>query len=570
MRTLALLLAGLGLAGAAALFPLDQVKPGLRGAGKTVFQGGRIEEFQVEILGLMENVGPKQSLILARLSGGPIAQTGVLQGMSGSPVYIDGKLLGAVAMAFPFSKEPIAGIRPIGEMLAAAPAQAPPSARVSLQDQDLLAGLPKPMEAIFGASRLLEISTPVSFGGFTRQTIERFAPQLRALGMEPVQGVSAGSAPGGKLGDPKAIQPGSMISVHLVTGDFSVGADGTVTHVDGDRVYAFGHRLLAVGSTELPFARAEVLALLPSLATSFKISASREMMGTISQDRSTALSGLLGRRAAMVPVSIAVGRATYRMEMVNERFLSPFLLQIIAYSAIDATERTVGTGSFAVRGEFAFAGHAAPVRFDNVYAADSGAAMQAATMTAIPLAYLMQGGFDALRLKEISLRIEPFDQKRQWSIDQVYSARPVVRPGETVDLNISLAGENGQELVRRASFRTPPGLTPGPLFFTVSDAMTRNLTELRPVIGTPPRSAQQMVAAVNNLKTNTRMYVRVWRPEPSYQLQGADLPSPPPSLHMLLARALTPSYSSKLAELEIEGSGAAITGSKSVTVEVKE
>src|SRR5258707_9710839 len=156
------------LAGATAFFPLQDVKPGMQGVGKTVFSGDRIEDFQVEILGVLENIGPKQSLILARLSGGPIDSTGVMQGMSGSPVYIDGKLVGAVAMAFPFSKEPIAGIRPIADMLSA-PDKPAPLAQIRLTDTDVLASLPKRGETLFGASKMIDIATPVSFGGFTRE-----------------------------------------------------------------------------------------------------------------------------------------------------------------------------------------------------------------------------------------------------------------------------------------------------------------------------------------------------------------------------------------------------------------
>ena len=161
-------------------FPINEIRPGLKGIGKTVFSGTAVEEFQVEILGVLENAGPKQSIILARLSGGPLERTGVMQGMSGSPVYINGKLAGAVAMAFPFSKEPIAGIRPIAEMLAGGDTGHPRAvqARAKLFDSDLT-----------------ELATPLSFNGFTRSTLDVFAPQLHAFGLEPRQGLSAGRQP---------------------------------------------------------------------------------------------------------------------------------------------------------------------------------------------------------------------------------------------------------------------------------------------------------------------------------------------------------------------------------------
>src|SRR5690348_13798941 len=196
------------------LFPLKQVKPGMRGTGRTVFAGNQVQEFQVEILGVLDNIGPKQSLILARLSGGPLDHTGVMQGMSGSPVYLDGRLLGAVAMAFPFAKDPIAGIRPIQDMIAVptAPAPAAPNpvqrAGLSLDQRDLTRGFSRPQPALAGDGRLIDIATPVSFGGFSRATLEAFAPQLRELGLEPRQGITGGSDIGARMGNPADLKPG--------------------------------------------------------------------------------------------------------------------------------------------------------------------------------------------------------------------------------------------------------------------------------------------------------------------------------------------------------------------------
>src|ERR1039457_823256 len=174
-----------------ALFPLKDLKPGMRGTGRTVFNGNKIEDFQVEILGVLDNIGPKESLILARLSGGPLEHTGVMQGMSGSPVYIDGKLVGAVAMAFPFAKDPIAGIRPIEAMLrtstAAAlpsptPPPAPPGQRAAMQlnERDLTRRIPRPEPVLGGEARMIDIATPLFFGGFSRATLDRKSTRLNS------------------------------------------------------------------------------------------------------------------------------------------------------------------------------------------------------------------------------------------------------------------------------------------------------------------------------------------------------------------------------------------------------
>jgi len=579
-----------------AFFPLKDVRPGLRGIGKTVFSGDRIEEFQVEVLGVLENIGPKQNLILARLSGGPLAETGVLQGMSGSPVYIDGKLAGAVALAFPFAKEAITGIRPIEEMVRVTEAgRTPPPGHLVARNEVSLASLfaskdltrllpgrldPADHDLKMGA-KLLDIATPVSFAGFTRTTLDSFAPQLRALGLEPTQGLSAGGPSSPHMGDPSTLKPGSMISVQLMTGDLSIGADGTVTYIDGNRIYAFGHRFLAVGSTALPFTRSEVLALLPVMSASFKISAPRETMGAILQDRNTAIAGALGRAAAMAPVSISVSRGgkrmdNYQMEMVNDRFLSPLLVQMAVFNTIDATERTVGASSFRVTGEIEFQGSPAPLKVNNMYAADTGSAMIASLSTAIPLAYVLQSGFDALEVKKVALDIESFDAKKQFQIDSVSVARREVRPSGTVELTTMLVGENGAEVPRTIVYQVPQGITPGPLYFTVADGMTTNLTEFRQIIGAQPKSISQLISIVNNLRANTKAYVRVWRPEPAYQLEGADFPDPPPSVAMILAGSQTAQGSisqtrnSKIAELEIGAGDSVINGSKTIQVEVKE
>jgi hypothetical protein len=575
-----------------ALFPLKDLKPGMRGTGRTVFNGNKIEDFQVEILGVLDNIGPKESLILARLSGGPLEHTGVMQGMSGSPVYIDGKLVGAVAMAFPFAKDPIAGIRPIEAMLRTSSAATPPSptpspaapgqrAAMELNERDLTRRIPRPEPVLGGEARMIDIATPVSFGGFSRATLDAFAPQLRALGLEPRQGVTSGGKIDPAMGNPADLKPGAMISVQLMAGDLSVGADGTVTHIDGNRIYAFGHRFLDIGSTALPFARAEVLTLLASTNTSFKISTAKEWMGTIYQDRNTAVAGELGKRPAMVPVSVSLSRAgkpveSYQMQMVNDTLLSPLLLQMAVFSAIDATERTVGTSTIRVTGQIEFQNGNAPLRINNMYAADNGSPMLASLSAAVPVAFVMQGGFESLQLKSVSLNLEAFDQKKQLTIDGITTSRHDVRAGEKVQLNVSLTGENGAETVRRVEYQVPIGAEPGMLYFTVADANTANIADFRQVLTATARTPGQLVSIVNNLHPNTKAYIRVWRADPAFQIEGTDLPDPPASVSLILAGSqsssagITQTRNSKIAEMEIDIGDMAVTGSKTVQVEVKE
>jgi hypothetical protein len=551
--------------GGLSIFPFKDIRAGQKGIGRTVFAGTRVEEFQVEVLGVLENLGPRESIILARLSGGPLANTGVMQGMSGSPVYIDGKLVGAVALSFPQSKEPIAGIRPIEDMLNVSP----------IQSRQIAENMPpRRRPVVAGESRLEEIATPVSFTGFSAATLEHFAPQLRQMGLDPRQGVSGGGNPSDKLGDPRQLQPGSMISVQLLSGDMIVGADGTVTAIDGDRVYAFGHRFLAAGSTELPFARSEVITLLPNLTSSFKISTAREWMGTITADRDAAVSGLTGRAANLIPIEIRVGQNTYRMRMVQDRVMTPLLTQMAIFSSIDSTQRAIGAQSYSIRGQLEFDG--GPVKIDDVYSGDLAVAAIASGGVSSSVAFGMQSGFDALKLKSVKLEVGVLERKTQQQIVDLVAPR-TARPGQEIEIGVVMAGENGSEMSQRVRYRVPIGMPAGPLYLTVSDATQTNLTEFQQAVGVPQKSPQQVLDLLNGLRSNTKAYLRVWRNEQSYLVEGRDLPDPPPSLAMMLNRVqagLTSTVTSrgaKLAELEVSpGAGFVVTGSKTVQVEVKE
>jgi SpoIVB peptidase S55 len=556
-----------------AIFPLREVHAGLRGIGKTVFSGSKIEEFQVEILGVLENVGPRQSVILARLSGGPLEKTGVMQGMSGSPVYINGRLVGAVALAFNFAKEPIAGIRPIEEMLAIN-GQTAGTVQVARKDVPLAAG------AASQSNSLIEIATPISFSGFTSGTLEHFAPELKKLGLDPRQGVSSGGRLPSKLGNPATLHAGDMIAVELLSGDLTMGAEGTVTHVDGSHVYAFGHRFLSVGNTELPFARAEVLTLLPNLSASFKISTPTQWMGTITQDRSTSIYGEIGRKADTVPLSIAIkdghrAPLSYRMQMVNDRALSPFIVQMAIYSSIDATERTLGLASYSLHGLVEFQNGIPPLRLDNTYAGDFNVPLQVSGGVASPLAYLLGGGFDALKIKNISVEIEASERKRLLQIDQITASRKEVHPGDNIDLTVSFSGENGVELQKSVRYTVPIGAPAGTLNFTVADGSYSNTLDYQQLAAATPKSPTQAIAFLNNLRPNTNAYVRVWRTDPAFLVQGDDLPDPPPSLGLILAKAQVAqgtwfARGSKIDELRIATGDVVVTGSKTVPVEVKE
>jgi hypothetical protein len=574
-----------------AIFPLSEVRAGQRGTGRTVFSGGRVDEFQVEILGILRNSGPKQSIILARLSGGPLAETGVMQGMSGSPVYIGGRLVGAVALAFPFAKTAITGIRPIEEMLAAGSEtrtseRLPDAARMPPLDASLdafdLTHIPGPARGgpEDGEPTLVDIATPVSFHGFSSSTLRQFEPVLRKLGLAPRQGVSSGGALAPRMGAASRLHPGDMISVQLLSGDMSAGADGTVTAIDGRRIYAFGHQFLGAGQADFPFARSEVIALLPNLNASFKISSPEEWMGSITLDHNTAIAGEIGRRAATIPLSIRLrasnGRVTaYRMEMANSPVLTPLLVQMALYSTIDASERSVGPSTYEIHGTAAFQPELPALRFDNIYAGDVGVPALASAAVASSIAYALALDFPGLRLKNVDLDVRATEKRLLLDISQVTPSKKEVLPGDAVDLYVVLSGTDGSVVRRTVTYHVPIGAPAGILQFSVTDAASANLAEYARFLSSPPRSAAQALDFLNGLRDNRKAYVRILRGDPAFSVGGETLPDPPPSLGLILSKDQSSWNSllgqgSKMEEIAIDAGGGVVSGSQSVQIQVKQ
>ncbi len=610
----ALLLPLSGASGAEAFFRLRDVHRGLRGIGRTVFSGDRVEEFQVEILGVLRNTGPKQSIILARLSGGPLGETGILQGMSGSPVYIDGKLVGAVALGFPFSKDPIAGIQPIEAMLESSGLEdgadpgAPPEQRSArpwrwyrsvYNFQTLPNTRSSPLVTPYGS--LDKLPVPLSLSGFTAATLQSLSEPFHNLGFGLQAGISAtilagqdrmeqssGRDSSGIAAERASIIPGSMISVGLLTGDMNITADGTVTYVNGDRVYAFGHRFLDVGSVEMPFAHSEVVALVPNLNSSFKLSAPQSWIGTIVSDRSSAISGVIGRPAHTVPLSVTVhsgatGNHEYKFRVIDDRFLTPFITQTALFSLLDATERTLGRGTLQLTGQVNWGAGIPPLNIRDTFVSDSGLLQQVSADAVVPLAFVLGAGFGTLHPTDISFHLEASESKRQLRLSQAWTSTHDVRPGDSVEITALLEGEDGRELSRSISYHVPPGAPAGPLNFTVSDGNTLNFPEFAGLSQTSLHTPDELIRTINAFRDSDAVYVRVWRQEPSFTISGpspsGEISDPPPSVALVLSDpsnsvtsnpALTLTRGSQVAELSIPMTGYVVSGAKTLQVEVKE
>jgi hypothetical protein len=536
----------------AAFFPLENVQPGQKGYARTVFEGSKIEEFGVEILGVLKNVGPKQDMILARLSGERLAEAGVFAGMSGSPVYVDGKLLGAIAYAFPFSKEPIAGITPIQQIVdifKERPASAPRSgsgpvawrrgaavnpAKMLSAPGELAALAPGSLGVVNSSdwtAALRPIATPLNLSGFSPIAVEEFANQFRALGLEPVRGV------GGMAAAPSTdttLEAGSTIAVQLVRGDMDVSAVGTVTNVSGNRIYAFGHPFLSIGYTDLPLSKASVIAIIPSLMSSMKVAATTQEIGTIRQDRATGVMGVTGEKPRMIPVCLKLRTSRnevkeFNYDVVTDTFLTPFLMAFTVQNGIVSSERAIGGQTLQLKCSIAVKGEP-EVIFENSVSGLSSSSALAAVAASAPVQFLLNSGFDNTVLEKITIEIEAVEQTREAVIEKVWQDKVEARPGEEVNLTIFLRKPNGEIVAEKYPVKIPDDVPPGPLKVVVGDGLSLEKADQEADLDEfVPTNLRQLVRAINNLKKNDRLYIRLYRDQPGAIIEGEPLPDLPPS-----------------------------------------
>jgi hypothetical protein len=548
--------------------PLDQVRPGMIGIGRTVFSGTKLEDFKVEVLGVMRNViGPKRNLILARLEGGPLAKTGVIAGMSGSPVYVDGKLMGAVSYSLgQFSTEPIAGITPIDEMIdatmmagatrvtrpVAMSAQPTPRELLEIWSRDLGRSKPffeDPSQALVlsGVSSdlgrmsamLRPIAVPMIASGFEASVFDSISPTLSAAGFVPLSsGLSSGPAgpqsPGAGISaaNTRPLQPGDAVGVGLLTGDFELGATGTVTHVDGDRVYAFGHPLYNLGPTQFPMTRAEVQVVLPSLMASSKLASFGEVIGTVQQDRATAIAGRLGPAPPMIPVTITLNSdrgpsRTFNFGVVRDFTFTPLLTYLSVANVLTSYERGAGPASFAIRGSASIRSEGDLV-FEDIFSGDQPAG-GASAYIAGPLTALLKNSGENVEVERIALTIDASEQQRSARIERVWLDTTRPRAGQSAIVNVALRSARGQEIVRQVPIQIPANLT-GSLQLTVADAARTTSDDRRDTRGADMQRVSQMVRTFNRARRNNRLYVRLTSPDSGAIVNGEPMAGLPPSV----------------------------------------
>ncbi len=581
-------------------FPLADVKPGMKGTARTVFSGTEAEEYQVEIIGIVPGaVGPKQDMIVGRISGGSANRTAVFAGMSGSPVYIDGRLVGAIAYSFPFSKEPICGITPIDQMLSIfeqkqikREAKEPRAVSFAeLASTDWKMSFPSGtivsnsfltnvssnsvLNSLAGQS-FQPIATPIAFNGFSQETLNRFAPQLLSVGLFPVSAVGGAARISPlKKADEKTLQGGSSVSMALVRGDSSMAASGTVTMRDGDKIYAFGHPFLSLGISDLPMSESSVVTVIPNVNNSFVIAVPNQMVGTMTQDRATGVFGKLGQSPKMIPVKINLETSrgqteTFNFEIAKDDFLTPILLNMTIYNSVVANERGLGDSMIELKGEIKVKNQQ-PIKLDRRFAGASAVPTAAASVS-IPVNALLDSRFDNVEISEVNLNLTSVDGSKIAMLERIALDRTEVKAGETVEVQAFVRTDTGRIFAQKIPVSIPLDTPAGMLTVTVGDGNAMNQTATtRQFV---PKDLSELIRVINEIKKADRLYVQTNRVTNGAIIGASEMPNLPPSMLATLnndraAGGIKPSLLTVLTEQELAPADFIVSGQQSLTIEVK-
>src|SRR5581483_153632 len=523
--------------------PVSEIHAGMRGVAYTVFQGVKPEAMDVEVLGVLHGVnGPKSNIILIRLHGEKPEYTGVVAGMSGSPVYLDGKLAGALAFRIgEFSKEPIAGVTPIADMLEINALDKSPAEEASAAKPGIANTVGKtaaPGEGTSVASLqnfsdvLKPIDTPLVFNGFSEDAVKQFAPQFASAGIIPVMG--AGSVSEEK--QPEPLEAGSAVSAILVRGDMDIAATCTVTYIDPQRLLACGHPLLQFGSVDLPMNKAQVLATLPSPLNAFKIVNTTERAGVFEQDRHTGTLGVFGKKPDMIPVTLTIhARSTtkeFHYEVLNNPRISPVAMMATVFNALHGVNEFGEEITYRLNGTIDVKGFP-EVGLRNMFVpADNGqpAAMAAALSLGERFGRIYDNPYNAPAVKSVKLDFNLVRERRWARLESARTDVTEARPGDQVMVETVLAPYRGERVVRQIPVKIPTSASKGTLRILVSDGDTLDrVNRANPAFGRKLDLAST-IALLNKEHSNNRLYVSLLEADPEARVADKVMPTLPVSV----------------------------------------
>jgi hypothetical protein len=527
-------------------FPLDQIKPGMKATAWTVFEGSEVEPVPIEVIGVWKNAwGPKQDIILAKMFGKAL-RTGVAGGMSGSPVYIDGKLVGAVSLRISvFSPDAICGITPIDLMLeinqfdSSKPADAK-----TPQNAARITPLALPEHVLGGGAMMQPIETPLTFAGFHEATLRHFGDAMRQMGLRPVMGGASGAnyettpAKDWKT----SLQPGQPIVGVLVSGDMNISGLGTVTYNDGEKVLGFGHPFFNMGPVDMPMAKGEILTVLSSSFQPNKVGNATEIVGALRQDRHSGIQGLLGEQAASIPVKLKVknlaepgkgaSEKDFRFNVFVNPKWTPFLMTMTLFNSISGLNEFADETSYRLSGKVELDG------LPTLNLMSMAAPSDSPLPPAILLATWWGDKFNKLygnnlanpKLKSVEATVELIPERRMATIESAWMDRSEVLPGDEVTVKIFLQPYRGERLTRDVKIKIPTSLSKGEHRILLSDADTLNRFPVIAGMANRFLELPQAVNIINQERANNKLYVSITSFKPTVYLDDKTLPSLPGSV----------------------------------------
>ena len=529
-------------------FPLSQVHRGLHGTAYTVFEGTQPEAMEVEILGVLHNaIGPHQDMILARLHGPKPEYSGVVAGMSGSPVYIDGKLVGALAYRIgEFSKEPIAGITPIGEMLEVRDesddAELSAGKRgLGIRDQGTELGAQSSASSAqdLNTADVRPIETPLVFSGFSPEALALWREHVPGLGLTPVAGIGGSSS--GEA-QPEPIIPGSAVSAVLVRGDLEISATCTVTYVDPKQLLACGHPITQFGPVSMPMTKAEVVATLPSPYNAFKIINTTETVGSFTEDRETAIRGQFGKPARMIPLTMHLAQdgaqekpRTLHLEVIDQEQITPAAVMVSLFQSLIQTNGYTAETTYRVRGTVKLTGYPV-VKFENLIAPTDFAPANLVAALALGEHFnrLYANAARRTPIESVDVDVDAIPGRRTVQIESAQAGKTTVHAGDTILIETTVRPWRGEMKNIRIPVTLPATLPDGPVRLLVSDGGTLDRLMQPSQPGGSVLDVNATIAQLNNLHANDRLYVTLLAPDAQAAIDGRTLTALPLSMANVL------------------------------------
>ena len=533
----------------AGFMDIDDVRPGMQGYGLTVFQDARIDTFDVEVIGVIKNqFYTDHDIIMVGVSGPYVDDAGVIAGMSGSPVYIDGKLVGALAYRFGmFPMKPIGGVTPIGHMMdirEAVETETTPGSNAPDGTPGGMGGGRNDLDPSDpGPSGLKPIAVPMVFSGFHPGTISLFEDELRQRGLVPVAGgsVTGGNVTGatggrvaGASGGTSPLEPGSAVSAQLIRGDFNLSGTGTVTWREEDAILAFGHPFLWTGALNIPMNRAEIITVIPDQAGSTKISSVADEVGSVLWDHTNGIYGQLGDTARMIPVELSYADAvraprTYRFDVMMANGWTPFLVNVAVANTILANGRSAGERTISLGGRIALRGHP-DVVFDDQFSGQASLSAVAREVNGV-LSFVLDNRFITPMIESLSIEIHSSDERSTAVIEDVWFGSETVEPGDTLEVRVYLRPYRGDRLVRRMDVTIPKTVSAGQVQVLVGSARAVTRHDLNAVPQRyRPTDGPRLIELLNNRRTGNRVYLKMFQGGAGGMVKGREMPGLPPSV----------------------------------------